>query len=1263
MASAYQFRMTAEGVQQLEQQLRALGPAGEEALQKLKTAAPQLADALDKARQRVDEAKGAIDKLSSGSSSADAALGVLSGKVKGELSSAFEGLVAKTGTVGEALSKFGIIGAGVAAGLGLLVAKFEGLKQIADIEQSQAKLGAVLQSTGFSSGVTAKSVNDLAASLAKVSFVTKGEVREAATVLATFSNVGSDAFARVIKVADDMTAVLGGDLTDKVRALGKVMDDPVQGMGRLARIGVVLTAQQKEVIKGLAETGDQAGALSELLDILNSKFGGAGEAAHSGLNGALDAAAKAQKAFNVAIADSPALMAFATTAVNAYAAAWQGAAAAVRGVSPEQQLAAVKSQIAQLQANGGQSPSTVLGGSSGMSMSRFLDVATRDDDDPADKLSSLRRQAAALEAQISSRAETGGWMELRAQEGERAANAARFLEAQDKQGGATSALSAELGTKLRLAGMDPLGAQVSQARDAAYNAVWSKNPNLAAGGGVDAIQAEALAQADLAEKIVRTTEARKLEAEAAKEQEKQDKLDFDRMVERLAKQDEATNAINALIDATREEIYQGTLNDKERAERIALLKAEAEARKGGIALTDAQREALKRETDTLFDQKKAQAEQQKAAEEFERVARRTTDKIVGFGAQAIDAFLDKGKVSDFFATMAKEAKRTFSEIAANALLRPIIQPLVVSALGSLGAIFTSGGAAFAASGAGGGGGFGSFLGGGGGGGSSGGFGFSSLSSVGSLLNSGSGALGGPTIGSLFGDSAGFTVTGLGNSVNSALGFSSVGIGTGGGVGSAGAAGIGGPAILGSVPEGTAVVAGGEGLGTGAAGIGVAGGALAGIGGGFAAGTLINTLAGGNQTNGTIGSAGGAVIGAGIGTLIAPGIGTLIGGLIGGAAGGGFGGMFGPGISSQSAGFSFDTATRTGGFTSKGSANVSAAGGLQGSIGAIISELEGMTGGTIAPLSLAGDVSTKGTRIFNFDRTNGSILNQFSTIADAADFLSTQLTGLSGDMKTVADHAHGFIDLQLGVSFLKLYDAAQVLVPQTTQQAEAYKALGKQFDDMAAQTTRWGLSVEKLQAGMAANFNQTIADAIQQMTDPLGFALGQAKITADARRALAVKEGADLVQIDRLSALEREQISNGILGNLKGLADSLTIGDLSPLTPAQRIAALGDRFASAAAAGSPDLASIGSALVSGTRDFYGTTAAYGAVRDDVLATVNGFIGPQQSSSSNDNLTRAGILTNEEGFARMVAALADLKTVIKDQMAAQNRANITPQRLAV
>jgi trimeric autotransporter adhesin len=211
------------------------------------------------------------------------------------------------------------------------------------------------------------------------------------------------------------------------------------------------------------------------------------------------------------------------------------------------------------------------------------------------------------------------------------------------------------------------------------------------------------------------------------------------------------------------------------------------------------------------------------------------------------------------------------EIAKMAIIAPIINSLGGShqtTLGDLLSLGTTGASAVAGT-------------------SSGSSGSSSLSDLSSYLGLGgslssiSGALGGPSIGSMLG------LTGEGGLFS---GASSGGLLTGllntqliEGAGYTGSI-TGGATGLGGVSSAS--------LGTGA----TVGGALAGVGGGFALGSLaggyVQSSMGKVGPAPEIGAATGALAGAAIGSII-PGVGTVIGGIVGGLIGGGGGGLIGP----------------------------------------------------------------------------------------------------------------------------------------------------------------------------------------------------------------------------------------------------------------------------------------------------------------------------------------------------------------------------------
>lgn len=154
-------------------------------------------------------------------------------------------------------------------------------------EQSQAQLNAVLESTGGQAGVTASQVNELANSLSQVTMFEDDAIVSGESMLLTFTNIGSDVFPSATQTMLDMSQALGQDLTASAMQLGKALNDPVQGVTALRRVGVQLTDDQEELIKKLVETGDVAGAQKIILEELQKEFGGSAEAAGQTMAGQL----------------------------------------------------------------------------------------------------------------------------------------------------------------------------------------------------------------------------------------------------------------------------------------------------------------------------------------------------------------------------------------------------------------------------------------------------------------------------------------------------------------------------------------------------------------------------------------------------------------------------------------------------------------------------------------------------------------------------------------------------------------------------------------------------------------------------------------------------------------------------------------------------------------------------------------------------------------------------------------------------------------
>ncbi|KAF0219296.1 MAG: Phage-related minor tail [Rhodospirillaceae bacterium] len=198
-----------------------------------------------------------------------------------------EGMAGRMGLFGDALmatGRTGLIAAGAVGAVG--AALVQGVREMESADQSLRRLEAVLKATGAASGLTAGQLAALADEMETGTLATAEGVMDASAVMATFRSVSGDTFTRAIRLAQDLSAVFRQDLSSSATQLGKALEDPVEGISALKRVGVSFSATQKEVIRSLVETGDVAGAQRIVLDALEQQVGGAGAAEAAGLTGA-----------------------------------------------------------------------------------------------------------------------------------------------------------------------------------------------------------------------------------------------------------------------------------------------------------------------------------------------------------------------------------------------------------------------------------------------------------------------------------------------------------------------------------------------------------------------------------------------------------------------------------------------------------------------------------------------------------------------------------------------------------------------------------------------------------------------------------------------------------------------------------------------------------------------------------------------------------------------------------------------------------------
>jgi hypothetical protein len=158
-------------------------------------------------------------------------------------------------------------------------------KQAEEAEIAQRRLNQVLTSMGF--GDATNRVAAYAEELEKTVAVDGEVIKLTQSKLATFANLtktvgeAGGAFDRATVAALDLAAAGFGTAEGNAVQLGKALQDPIKGVGALARAGVTFTAQEKAKIKQLVESNQTLAAQDLVLKAIEKQVGGTAAATAS----------------------------------------------------------------------------------------------------------------------------------------------------------------------------------------------------------------------------------------------------------------------------------------------------------------------------------------------------------------------------------------------------------------------------------------------------------------------------------------------------------------------------------------------------------------------------------------------------------------------------------------------------------------------------------------------------------------------------------------------------------------------------------------------------------------------------------------------------------------------------------------------------------------------------------------------------------------------------------------------------------------------
>jgi len=196
-------------------------------------------------------------------------------KTKPGLSSAKKGV----GGLTKAVKSYGAeIGAAVAAVYGAIKVVKNLTEAYGKQEQAETKLTAALKATGRYSELTQTALHNFAKEMQNATGIGDELTIAAAGIMTTFTNIATETFPDALEAAANMSKMFGQDLQQSVIQLGTALNDPIAGVGRLKRIGISFSEEQKKSIELFMEQNDIMSAQRVILDELELEIGGVARA-------------------------------------------------------------------------------------------------------------------------------------------------------------------------------------------------------------------------------------------------------------------------------------------------------------------------------------------------------------------------------------------------------------------------------------------------------------------------------------------------------------------------------------------------------------------------------------------------------------------------------------------------------------------------------------------------------------------------------------------------------------------------------------------------------------------------------------------------------------------------------------------------------------------------------------------------------------------------------------------------------------------------
>ena len=147
----------------------------------------------------------------------------------------------------------------------------ESTKSYEDLRRSIGQVNAALESTHHKAGVSASEINEVTEKIFQQSTYTKAQILDANAQLLTFPGITQKVYGTTLEALGDIAARTHHDISMTAIMVGKSLENPAEHLAAMGRYGIVFSAQEKEKIKLLQDSGNLLGAQKVVLEAINNE--------------------------------------------------------------------------------------------------------------------------------------------------------------------------------------------------------------------------------------------------------------------------------------------------------------------------------------------------------------------------------------------------------------------------------------------------------------------------------------------------------------------------------------------------------------------------------------------------------------------------------------------------------------------------------------------------------------------------------------------------------------------------------------------------------------------------------------------------------------------------------------------------------------------------------------------------------------------------------------------------------------------------------